>query len=30
MAGLKAANIASTWPLINGMVVPDAMFKNGS
>jgi cytochrome c oxidase assembly protein subunit 15 len=29
MAGLKAANVASTWPLINGMVVPDAMFKNG-
>ena len=29
MAGLKAANVASTWPLINGMIVPDAMFKNG-
>jgi cytochrome c oxidase assembly protein subunit 15 len=29
MAGLKAANVASSWPLINGMLVPDAMFKNG-
>ncbi len=29
MAGLKAANVAPSWPLINGMVVPDSMFKNG-
>jgi cytochrome c oxidase assembly protein subunit 15 len=29
MAGLKAANVASTWPLINGMILPDGMFKNG-
>ncbi len=29
MAGMKAANTAPTWPLINGMVVPDVIFNNG-
>ncbi|MFY7965528.1 MAG: COX15/CtaA family protein [Chitinophagaceae bacterium] len=29
MAGLKAANVAPTWPLINGMILPDGMLKNG-
>lgn len=29
MAGLKAANAAPTFPTINGMIVPDVMFKNG-
>jgi cytochrome c oxidase assembly protein subunit 15 len=29
MAGLKAASAAPTWPLINGMMLPDAMYKNG-
>jgi cytochrome c oxidase assembly protein subunit 15 len=29
MAGLKAANAAPTFPTINGMIVPDTMFKNG-
>lgn len=29
MAGLKAANAAPTWPTINGMIVPDTMYKNG-
>ena len=29
MAGLKAASAAPTWPLINGMIVPDSMFNNG-
>ena len=29
MAGLKAANTAPTWPTINGMIVPDDMYKKG-
>lgn len=29
MAGLKAANAAPTWPTINGMLLPDVMYKNG-
>ena len=29
MAGLKAANTAPTWPLINGMLVPDTMLNKG-
>jgi cytochrome c oxidase assembly protein subunit 15 len=29
MAGLKAANTASTWPDINGQMVPVNMFSNG-
>jgi heme a synthase len=29
MAGLKAANTAPTWPLINGMLVPDVIFNKG-
>ena len=29
MAGLKAANVAPTWPTINGMIMPDTMLKNG-
>ncbi len=29
MAGLKAANTAPTWPLINGMILPDVIFKHG-
>lgn len=29
MAGLKAASAAPTWPLVNGMIVPDAMFNKG-
>ncbi len=29
MAGLKAANAASTWPDINGSYLPDTVFKNG-
>jgi len=27
MAGLKAANAAPTWPDINGMMIPDVMFR---
>jgi cytochrome c oxidase assembly protein subunit 15 len=30
MAGLKAANVAPTWPDINGMIVPEGMLKNGT
>ncbi len=30
MAGLKAANVAPTWPTINGMLFPDTMFTSGS
>lgn len=30
MAGLKAANVAPTWPDINGMMVPGSMFTSGS
>ncbi|MDR0794150.1 MAG: COX15/CtaA family protein [Chitinophagaceae bacterium] len=29
MAGLKAANAAPTWPLINGEFVPAGLFRNG-
>lgn len=29
MAGLKAANVAPTWPDINGMIIPDGMFTQG-
>lgn len=29
MAGLKAANAAPTWPLINGDILPTAMCKDG-
>ena len=29
LAGLKAAAAAPTWPLINGMLVPDAIFNKG-
>ena len=29
MAGLRAANTAPTWPLINGQLVPVNMFSNG-
>ena len=29
MAGLKAANVAPTWPLINGSVIPPDLFKDG-
>ncbi len=29
MAGLKAANAASTWPTINGSWLPDSIFKDG-
>ena len=30
MAGLKAANVAPTWPDINGQMVPDILLTNGS
>ena len=30
MAGLKAANVAPTWPDINGMMVPESIFGPGS
>ena len=30
MAGLKAANVAPTWPDINGQMVPDVLFTTGS
>lgn len=30
MAGLKAAPAASTWPDINGMIIPANLFSNGS
>lgn len=30
MAGLKAAATAPTWPDINGMIVPEGIFSNGS
>ena len=30
MAGLKAANVAPTWPDINGMIVPDSIGTQGS
>jgi cytochrome c oxidase assembly protein subunit 15 len=29
MAGLKAANIAPTWPDINGSIIPPHLFENG-
>lgn len=29
MAGLKAANTAPTWPLINGEIVPEAVLRDG-
>ena len=29
MAGLKAASAAPTWPLINGSLIPDHLFKDG-
>jgi len=29
LAGMKAAAAAPTWPLINGMIVPDAIFHKG-
>lgn len=30
MAGLKAAPAAPTWPDINGMIIPEGIFSNGS
>ncbi len=30
MAGLKAAATAPTWPDINGMIIPEGLFSNGS
>ena len=30
MAGLKAANVAPTWPDINGQIFPDALLTTGS
>ena len=29
MAGMKAANTAPTWPLINGEIIPDTMLNKG-
>ena len=29
MSGLKAASSAPTWPLINGMLIPDSIFNKG-
>lgn len=29
MAGLKSANVAPTWPTINGDFLPNSIFKNG-
>ena len=29
ISGLKAAAAAPTWPLINGMIIPDTIFKKG-
>ncbi len=29
MAGLKAASVAPTWPLINGNFIPHSVFENG-
>jgi heme a synthase len=29
IAGLKAANVAPTWPDINGTIIPNSLFVNG-